>query len=316
MNKSDMYFASYRNLEDEFLSLTKFIHCDNDQLFVYSTAIAELIIKCSIEIEAISKILYIELGGNTSSPKKSRFDDVYLHYINKKIAISKKKILISSPYVYLDENSRIISPLQNAYTSGQGKGCLWKDAYQALKHDLYGNLKKYGNLSNLIGALGALFILNLYLRKKKYDLIDIKYFDERVESNLFSVFTYRADNITIQQKEKTCEVIITPPKNVNKEECIYVIKLTDDNFRSLYNSFLLDNRLILENVKSSPEIVQFLDNNPAYNITNVVSLITDSLGKDGLKKYIQLPHFAKQLLVKEREAVLNVNCDIYPSLSD
>ncbi|MBS4883127.1 MAG: hypothetical protein KHZ82_08715 [Peptoniphilus harei] len=64
----------------------------------------------------------------------------------------------------------------------------WKKAYQALKHDRYQNLEM-GTIRALLGALGALFLLNIYYRKPSWtcryrDLEDIDY---RLGSSIFSV---------------------------------------------------------------------------------------------------------------------------------
>ena len=63
MKEYNLYWSVYKNLEKEFLELTNFIHFSDDQLKVYSMHIADLIVRCSIEIESISKELYFELGG-------------------------------------------------------------------------------------------------------------------------------------------------------------------------------------------------------------------------------------------------------------
>lgn len=64
MSTPNLYWPVYMNLEKDFLELAEYIHFSDDQLNVYSMHIADLIIRCAIEIEAISKELYELLGGN------------------------------------------------------------------------------------------------------------------------------------------------------------------------------------------------------------------------------------------------------------
>jgi hypothetical protein len=61
---SNLYWSIYKNLERDVIDLSNHIHFNDEQLAVYSTKIAELLIRCSIEIESISKDLYENEGGN------------------------------------------------------------------------------------------------------------------------------------------------------------------------------------------------------------------------------------------------------------
>lgn len=66
MNQPNLYWSVYKNLEKEFLHLAEYIHFADDQTKVYSMHIADLIVRCAIEIESIAKELYLNLGGNPS----------------------------------------------------------------------------------------------------------------------------------------------------------------------------------------------------------------------------------------------------------
>ena len=59
---TNIYWPVYKNLERELLSLTYSIHVDDAQLKVYSSQISDLIIRSAIEIESISKELYLKEG--------------------------------------------------------------------------------------------------------------------------------------------------------------------------------------------------------------------------------------------------------------
>ena len=77
----NLYLPVYKRLEDEVISLTQNIFFDDDQLSTYSLSIADIIIRCSIEIEAIAKELYVQLGwgfrkNGTSVPLQRNAESV------------------------------------------------------------------------------------------------------------------------------------------------------------------------------------------------------------------------------------------------
>ena len=49
------YWPMFKNLEEEVIELTKYVQFTDDQLGVYSIHIADLLVRCAMEIEAISK---------------------------------------------------------------------------------------------------------------------------------------------------------------------------------------------------------------------------------------------------------------------
>ena len=64
---TNLYWPVYKNLENELVQLSDLIHFDDNQLSIYSIKISELLIRCSVEIEAISKDLYFRIGGTLPS---------------------------------------------------------------------------------------------------------------------------------------------------------------------------------------------------------------------------------------------------------
>lgn len=72
--KTNLYWQVYRNLEKEFLALTEVIHIDDHQLeTVYSMRIADMLVRTAVEIESLSKHLYMQNGGPKTDPKKIFF---------------------------------------------------------------------------------------------------------------------------------------------------------------------------------------------------------------------------------------------------
>ena len=53
--KENLYFPVYQKIENEVINLTSSIYFSDEQIIVYSLQIADLIIRCSIELESIAK---------------------------------------------------------------------------------------------------------------------------------------------------------------------------------------------------------------------------------------------------------------------
>ena len=86
MKKSDIFWQTYLSLEKEFINVSNFIFITdeitthehgkeitqpcNSQLETFSPYIADLLIRCCVQIEAISKELYYDNGG---TKRVSRF---------------------------------------------------------------------------------------------------------------------------------------------------------------------------------------------------------------------------------------------------
>ena len=318
MNPSDLFWSVYANLEQEVLTIARYIHCDSHQLTVYSMAIADLIVRCAMEIEAISKKLYQQLGGNMNplddngKPRYLYFDSDCLALIDKAYHLAKKKVIISSPAFFLDDSDRQIMPLREAHKKGQRNGCKWKDAYQALKHDRYASLQRHGNIKNLLHAMGALYILNLYLRDKVFQLPEgFLSFDSRVDSVLFSVLTYSAEDIHFQAT-KDGRHFIYPRKGISLEHSIYIIKFRDRHYKALYDAFVADDEYSRKRIAESPEIQEFLTLHPDYHAYDI-KLVEDAIGSDVITEFFNSENLLKQYSIPGREAVLNKGQQIYPT---
>lgn len=92
MNKSDIFWQSYLSLEKEAIEVSKYVYitdvktvnsegkevieCCDSQLMTFSPYIADLLIRCCVQIEAISKELYYEIGGDKERGDVSiKFDE-------------------------------------------------------------------------------------------------------------------------------------------------------------------------------------------------------------------------------------------------
>ena len=140
MNKTNIFWQSYLNLENEFLDLTKYIqvtdYCyskkknsinikpSNKQLETYSTYIADFIVKCSVQIESLSKEIYkCKFMNKSEDLDKLYFDTDCLRKINDKLGLCNCEIMITSPYIdFKEDENKYILPLYNAEKEGKING--------------------------------------------------------------------------------------------------------------------------------------------------------------------------------------------------
>ena len=186
-NSQRLYWNIYMGLEKEFLKILDVVHLDDNQVSIYSLKIAELLLRTAVEIESISKDLYILAGGD-SSKNPIYFDTDCIAFLEQKWGIENRIVFINSPYVYLSKDKMTMRPLRNA--SKRGK-CAWKKAYNAIKHNGRVDIKQ-GNVENLMFALAALYLLNLCFKGMAGPIeiggeTAIPKFDASFGSSLFSI---------------------------------------------------------------------------------------------------------------------------------
>ena len=221
MKKSDIFWQTYLNLEKEVIEVSKYIFFTdevlvngnggivaqscNTQLETYSPHIADLLVSCCVQIEAISKELYFDNGGTKVRGDSSiLFDEDCLKLIDIKWQTHNKTVMVAAPFFnFVKEENRILKPLREAH---KRQGTYWEKAYQAVKHDRYSSLQK-GNVKALIHALAALYLLNLYYRNDswvtKYQ--DISKLDYRMGSAIFTAKHPYADQLWYGNNPTVCE---------------------------------------------------------------------------------------------------------------
>lgn len=318
-NTLNLYWPVYKNLESEVLTLSKYIHFSDDQSEVYSMYIADLIVRCAIEIESISKELYKANGGNmkTVNGKKKKtlsFDTDCLDYLNSLWQIGKKEITVSSPVFYFqDPKFRVMTPLYKANIYGE-KGSEWKQAYQALKHDRRNSLKQ-ASIENLLQAMGALYILNLYYKDERYPIgrvyMGTQEFDNRAGSEIFSAAYYHATVLSMAEHMDDTNIDEDIAKNL--DAAIFIEKYDDRSFRMMHKNFCKDLEIVQRNFDNSKEIQDFLKENPEYTVESINKTCLDAGGIQLLQNIIQMPNTMNEKGATT-EAVLNKHTNIYPEV--
>lgn len=203
MKKSDIFWQNYLSLEKEAIEVSRFIFITdekivnhkgverrescNSQLETFFPHIADLLVRCCVQIEAVSKELYFELGGAKQRGDNTiHFDDDCLKLIDKKWGTHNKCVQVVAPFFNLTKDEhKIMRPLKDAH---KPKGIWWSKAYQAVKHDRYSCLHM-GNVRAFLQALAALYLLNLYFRKDSWitSYMTIEKADYSMGSALFAV---------------------------------------------------------------------------------------------------------------------------------
>lgn len=213
MEKAQLFWQTYLNLEKEVLEVAKYIyitdeittyskgalvasHCKT-QLETFSPHIADLLIRTCVEIEAISKELYHKFGGIKARGSKDLFfDEDCLKLIDIKCKTHNKVVLVSCPAFNLTKEENLcFKPLREAH---KRQGTDWGKAYQALKHDRYSSLSQ-GTIKKLLHAMGALFLLNIYFKNVKLTAkyLEVSRLDYSLGSLIFSV------------KQPSCDYVVS-----------------------------------------------------------------------------------------------------------
>lgn len=285
MDQSTFFWQTYIQIEKEVLELAKFIYftdeCNDAHLNVYSPYIADLLVRVCVEIEAISKELYFRLNGDTRRGDVSlMFDTDCLKSIDLSYKTSKKTVhVICSLFNFVKDENKVFRPLKEAH---KRSGNAWEKAYQSVKHDRYRSLKK-GTIKNLIRALGALYLLNVYYRSQTFmvKFNDIYNFDYSFGSSVFAISkpkdTYINEVINGNQIQNILQ----------EEKSPYILKFTSDSYLRIIN----DNKELNKEIKNflcqQPELKDELFINIIENlqIDNHISFFCE-LGKYRINKKI------------------------------
>jgi len=159
-----------------------------------------------------------------------------------------------------------LHPLRKSNKRGTS-GSKWKRAYQALKHDRYGSLKQ-GTIENLLNALGALYILNIYYADDNFTVGIIGYgnlnFKSQYESMVFTPGGVGA--YTLKFQEKADDSCIVWDSDDNLEAAVYIGKYSDDVFRTRHFDWCVDRRWAEKRFKSDEKIQQYLKTHPEERI--------------------------------------------------
>lgn len=343
----NLYWSVYKNLEKELIRLADIIHFDDKQMNVYSIHMADLLIRTSVEIEAISKHLYEVNGGNMNpiddkgDPRALYFDSDCIQELDLKWHITRKVVNVVSANFYFENKENIVlRPLKDCNKQGNGR---WKKAYQAVKHNRVEDLSA-GNIGNLIRAMAALYILNIYNMEDKVADIGIGTNDVNTSlgSEIFSVNVYKATSLAMGEHIDDSSIMQDFSKGSEStiEATVLIDKYTEDSFREMYKNYMSDWSITKANAERSEQLKLFVANHPEYanKTLNEICIacgeeserkrlgIKDGetpsdeekalIEKAGERMFISIFSFSNTMNGKKakRELILNKQNPIYPSL--
>lgn len=315
----NLYWPIYKRLEEEVVKLAFSIHFNDDQIDVYSTHIADLIVRCVVEIEALSKTLYEQLGGvmnpvdKDGNSRSLYFDTDCMALLNQKWRLDKKRITIfASNFYFEDDKNKHLFPLHKSGKRGTS-GSKWKQAYQDLKHDRYKNLKK-ATVGNLINALGALYILNLYYKDEYYYLgsaFNPNPFENNCGSEVFRAEFFIA--IDFEWKEKADDGCIRKLPEDNIDWSIYLLKIRDEEFKQLHLDWCVEQKCTQLNFNTDPSVRNVLALRPELRGKSVKDVCM-AIGGKAFYDRIKSRYRETKLRFTNREAKLNKDNQVYPNI--
>lgn len=203
--KATLYFPVYKRIENEVLQLASAIFFCDKHRDVYSLDIADLIIRCAIEIESLAKDIFRRENGSSPSSPSECFS-----WMENNWKISQKEVIVHSPLFHFDTLGSLC-PFD--YKNGSEED--YYSTYNAIKHDRAKNINN-ATVDILIRALGALYILNIYFEHIRIPLNDDRHavkVDKTFGSEVFEIQFFPCPEVEL----------FTSEENIVKDKCIFKI---------------------------------------------------------------------------------------------
>lgn len=206
------YFSIYKRIESDVIDIASTVLFCDEQLNVYSTRIADVIIRCAVEIESIVKEMYRrEFGKEPDSP------GACIIWMNEKWKLEKRQVLIDNP-IFRFKKINVMKPFD--YRRGTKED--YYSAYNAIKHDRMKNIEK-ANVETMMRTLAALYLLELYYLEEKYyfhDASSINSMDKTGGSRIFSFLVATLDD----------RIILSSKGITGVESCLYRINRKESDY--------------------------------------------------------------------------------------
>lgn len=188
----NLFFPIYKQLEKELSELSYYISFDRKQLNVYSIKISDLLLRTVSEIENIAKELCkkenIKFYDKKRHIRKFVNFNEYIDKLEEKYLLSEKLVEFKLDNAHENIYDSKLTPFfKDKEVKGKSSKIFsWYFAYNKIKHDRVKHFK-HANINNLIHALAALFLLNIYyLDKVFYSKFDYNVNSIRDKINSFS----------------------------------------------------------------------------------------------------------------------------------
>lgn len=268
----NLYWSVYKNLEKELINLADVIHFDDKQTEVYSIHIVDLLIRAAVEIEAISKHLYKKIGGDMTpvdsngEPRALYFDSDCIQALDQKWHITKKVVnVVASNFYFEKPENQVLRPLKDCNKRGAGR---WKKAYQSVKHNRVESLPA-GNIGNLIRAMAALYLLNIYNMNEKIDDLDIGTVevDTSLGSSVFCVNVFKATVLVMGEHMSDANIShhLNNTPDLALDATVLIDRYTVESFIEMHKKYMADMEITIKNFEESDLIKDFLEKHPEYS---------------------------------------------------
>lgn len=176
----------YSEFEKEFENIMYTISFTKEHSKVYSPRIAELIVRCGMQVESIIQSLYAREKNEHSSKINYK---TCIEFFDKSWEFGKKYVVVRTDKIKsTDDHTKLTQPFgypvdKVALINGEKHYCpkdnpndfrvdidknrrckayAWENAYNNLKHNFYNSIEEYGNVFNLILIMSTLYLLNIY----------------------------------------------------------------------------------------------------------------------------------------------------------
>ena len=333
MKKTNLYWPVYKNLEKEVIDLSFNVYFDDMQFeyildktdgekYVktppYSIKIGDLLIRCCIEIEALTKEMTRCREDDikkmlTFDKKKGITIAGRALYLKNLWDLDKKIIYVSSPNMFFQKEENLaFAPF--CYKAEDNDDFI--SAYNAIKHNRNKKTIYKGNIRFLLRAMAVLFLLNVYFKDEDVSLGGRAFnnyiqFDENCGSNLFSLRVFRADNF-YYMKNYLSE---TPVAYKELPKCTYIIKYSKESFNRISEVYCREMEKCMTQFNKA--INDFLEKNPKFTYASKKDLHNEVLANnEKLQKHLELvvDNSIQTANRATSHATLNKGQDIYPKV--
>lgn len=312
---NNLYWPIYKNLEREILNLADVVHFSDKQVNVYSVRIADIIVRCSVEIESIINDLY---KGATGAKGKDSIG-AQLTFLNEKWRLAKKQVTITSLNMHFSEVYSTFSPF--SYEKSDAND--YYSAYNAIKHDRVANFETKATIHYLLRSLAALFVLNIYFKNEEqiYLSKNRTLGNTNFGSDIFSAHTI------IKTPDKYTGAVAQSSED---QKALYIIKAAADSYERYLDEVKRAHRLkiqalpseIRDKIDEKKEKDDGEDNIQFKYDTNFIELAkSEEMDTSEFVRLVQKisdidSKSATFLSTVPYEAVLNKNQIIYPDIKE
>jgi hypothetical protein len=181
----NIYWNYFISIEEDLYKLSRYIEFDQNNEKVFSIELVRLLISSSSEFEVVAKEL-------------CNIKDQNKPVIN--IDKIRQNIMIFLPDIYdleiiVPRFGLNYKPLENW---NNNKNCDWWKSYNSVKHQRNNNYEK-ANLKNVINAIGALYIINLF------------YYNSLQNKNNTNNTIIKMEETTLDLNPKPCLIKVNHP---------------------------------------------------------------------------------------------------------